>query len=96
MAIVNFSKNGQGYFDFETFAKLTSDEFVEKIKDHIDSILNDDEEFELKVDLDCDTESVFIITNRIVTIYRFYGPGYIKSMAFSKRYLKDIVGELCD
>lgn len=92
MAEIKFNENGQGYIDFEWLLNLTSEEFVENVKEDLAFITS--RKCDVKV-LETDSQVTVIVKSiALVAIHKFYKnfPNLPERICFTHTEVKEFWG----
>ena len=85
MAIVEFTKDGQGFYNFDALLELTSVEFVDTVKDFLDFKDSLGTRYDIKIDVMTSGAgimgmvTVYVFESYSVNILRWSATGYIES-----------------
>lgn len=74
MAVVEFTKDGQGFYNFDALLELTSEKFVAEVKSELDTSLP---VIDIKVVKGDGSVTVYVVGKYYVTIFRWSNTGFM-------------------
>ena len=95
MAVVEFTRDGQGFFNFDALLDLTSLEFVDRVKRHLDLQDSFGRQYDVKISSPVEQDVVvYVIEKHSVVIFRYINGHIDKSfiMAHELKMLSEVFG----